>query len=141
MTTRSTGDTIGLHLAYYGNIALGAVLAWVLPAGKAWMPMLVLVPLIGATMIGTNWLKRHVPRPRPLLPSPAEWALLIFVMIMWLAGLSYNDPDGGGASTAGWISDGIVGGVVGGIIGFTVALAVQRRGRRKDINRLDKKFA
>ena len=54
---------------------------------------------------------------------------------------SYNDPDGGGASTVGWISGGIVGGVVGGIIGFTVALAVQRRGRRKDINRLDKKFA
>ena len=134
-------NTITYHTSFYGYVALGAALAWILPDGNSWIPLLVLAPMVGGAVIGTNWLKRHVPRPRPLLPSPAEWALLIFVMIMWLAGLSYNDPDGGGASTVGWISGGIVGGVVGGIIGFTVALAVQRRGRRKDIDRLDKKFA
>ncbi|WP_146007490.1 hypothetical protein [Corynebacterium xerosis] len=134
-------NTITYHTAFYGYVALGAVLAWVLPDGNSWIPLLVLAPMVGGAVIGTNWLKRNVPRPRALLPSPIEWAILVFLMIVWIAGISYNAPDGGGASTVGWIFGGLVGGVVGGIVGFTVALSFQKRGRAKDIERLDKKFA
>lgn len=134
-------NTITYHTAFYGYVALGAVLAWVLPYGNSWIPLLVLAPMVGGAVIGTNWLKRNVPRPRALLPSPIEWAILVFLMIVWIAGISYNAPDGGGASTVGWIFGGLVGGVVGGIVGFTVALSFQKRGRAKDIERLDKKFA
>ena len=87
-------NTITYHTAFYGYVALGAVLAWVLPDGNSWIPLLVLAPMVG-----------------------------------------------GGASTVGWIFGGLVGGVVGGIVGFTVALSFQKRGRAKDIERLDKKFA
>lgn len=112
-----------------------------LPDGNSWIPLLVLAPMVGGAVIGTNWLKRNVARPRALLPSPIECAILVFLMIAWIAGISYNDPDGGGTSTIGWIFGGLVGGVVGGIIGFTLALSFQKAGRTKDIERLDKKFA
>ena len=61
-------NTITYHTGFYGYVALGAALAWILPDGNSWIPLLVLAPMVGGAVIGTNWLKRHVPRPRPLLP-------------------------------------------------------------------------
>lgn len=63
-------NTITYHTGFYGYVALGAALAWILPDGNSWIPLLVLAPMVGGAVIGTNWLKRHVPAPGRCCPRP-----------------------------------------------------------------------
>lgn len=134
-------NTIAFHISFYGSIVLGAVLAWILPSGNAGLPLLVLLPMVAGSMVGLNWLKKRTPRPRPMLPSPVEWAVLIFTMSMWVTGLIYNSSMDSASEGLGTAIGGVVGGVIGGAIGFTVAMWALKRGRARDIKRLDAEFA
>ncbi len=130
-------NTIGFHIAYYGYIALGAALGWLLPYERRWASMIVIVPMLVSAIIGTKWLRRRIPRPRVLAPKPVELALMIFLAAVWLAGFQFNNPEHDLATALGMV----VGGIVGGVGGGAIAMWLQRRGRRKDVERLDAEFA
>lgn len=130
-------NTIGYHIAYYGYLFIAAALAWIVPAERNWAPLIVVVPMLASAFVATAWMKRNAPRPRILKPTPTEIAMLIVIVGVWLGGLQYNDPNANLATALGLVS----GGIVGGIVGYAAGAWALKRGRRKDIERLDAEFA
>lgn len=129
-------NTIGYHIASYGYVFVAAAMAWIVPPDKNLAPIMVLVPMFAAVLAATGWMKRKAPRPKLLKPTPAEIAITIVALGLWLGGMQYNDPHASSATAGGLVS----GGVFGGIIGYMISAWSTKRGRRKDIERLDAEF-
>lgn len=130
------GSTVSLYYGAYLSVFLGAALAWLVPADRAYVPLLAIVPPVVGSIIGTAWVKRRVPRPRLARPGPLEVAVAIVATGIWLAGIQFNRPDGDLQTALGLVT----GAIVGGVIAFFAIRVFTREARERDEERLDAEF-
>lgn len=110
-----------------------AILAWVLPGLYSYLAILVLIPPMVGELVGQKWMTHNNPRARHLQLSQGEWAFMIIMLAIILAGLIYNVF---GNSIAG-ASGTIIGGLLGGTLTAIFLPRMQAKARRKDQARLD----
>ncbi|GAB2508376.1 hypothetical protein CATRI_04740 [Corynebacterium atrinae] len=126
-------STVTVKWMSWAILVTAAMLAWVLDGlDTLWTALIFPAPLV-ASWIGLAWLRKSVPAPRPVPLSRIDWIALIFIIVIWLAGIAVK---GFGSSLAF-----TVGAAVGAILGLLAAVflasRIPARQRRKDIQRLN----
>ncbi|QGU02402.1 hypothetical protein CKALI_07700 [Corynebacterium kalinowskii] len=120
----------------YVNLALAPVLAWLLPREYSYVSYLVLIgPIIGL-IAGNSWLKKSVARPKIhglRYLWGWEWALMVAIIVAWLAGLFRAEGGDNWSYNAG--------AMIGALVGATAAIIaiplVSGWQRRRDLKRLN----
>lgn len=120
----------------YANLAIIPVIAWILPADRAYFAILLLIaPFVGQAA-GNSWLKKSVARPKIRNMKYLwawEWAFIAAIILTWLAAMN-RDMVGGDLSSH-------LGGFIGAVIGVTIAVIavpiVSGWQRKRDLKRLE----
>ena len=116
------------------SLWVAAIVAWILPGRYSYISLLVIVPLLLGFIIGTRWMRNHIPVPVNLRMGKLEMFSIAASGILWVAGMWYSisvaEP-----TNQHW---GIIGGAVLGFVVALIAIPISMRNqRRRDINRLD----
>ncbi|MDO5076484.1 hypothetical protein [Corynebacterium sp.] len=113
---------------------VAAIVAWVLPSRYSYISLLMIVPILLGSIIGTRWLRNHIPVPVNLRLSKLEMLSVGASGILWVAGMWYSVSVAEPASSH-W---GIIGGAIVGFVFALIAVPISMRNqRRRDIKRLD----
>lgn len=128
-------STVALSLVPVFAYLLGAILAWAIPGPRAYLSILVMLPIVGPELIGSNWLKAHAPRPgfnRKQLHWTQGVVTMVLAFIM-IAGMAYNAADGEWEPL-------ILGGIVGAVAAIIFLPFSLNRRKKKDEERLNAQY-
>ena len=128
---------VGYSTMVFSLYTVGAIFAWLLEGQLSQVSVVVIFPYVLAEMISTQWMIKHVPRPKPTTPRLLSTALVALPAAIMTAGMFYNTYQTGKLDTASGIIVGAILGFLGGLV-FTPLIINLLRAR--DQRLLDASF-